>query len=233
MSPLPDELQEQWQRFLSLERSGQRRPALALLHAFILALLRLEPSLWHTWAAQVTSEALQPGTRLPIRVPLFQQVLLPALSERILTRHAGAARQLARLIAMVGPPREWPPAFPPALRSERGLLEEALRLDPDDQPARSQLIQNLARFVTSSLHELPSGVLYERNGATLAQCQILLEELDRLEQLMRQDSDTTLDHSLIAEARFHYEAYGEYLRSGIPGQTYQRFLAAGASPLDD
>lgn len=228
MSALPDEWQEQWGRYLELEWFGQRKLALTLLHTFIPGLLRLESSQRDDWAVKVVGEALQAGSHLPIRFPLFQKVVLPAFSSRVVAQEAGAAQQLAALVAMVGPPQEWPANVPPGLQSTRGLLEEALRLDPDDLPARTQLIQELARFVASTLHELPSGVLYESDGATLAQCQLLLEELDYLERLAEQRPGIRVDQSMVTSARLHYQAYGEYLQTGTPDETYQHFLTARA-----
>jgi len=224
MTSLPDTLAQRWTRYLNLERAGQRRQALAVLSSFILDLLALDSRIWYEWASEFTAQVLTPGSRLPLRTPFVQQVLMPALATGVQQKHPERARQLAEIVERIGGSALWPMSLAPELHSVTALLEEALRQDPKDIQARTLLIHRQARFIAYTLHELPSGVLYDVDGATAEQCLVLLSELQTFEDLIRTSSTPGLHAELIKEARFHYQAYAEYLHGNTPGGSYQHFL---------
>jgi hypothetical protein len=75
------------------------------------------------------------------------------------------------------------------------------------------------------LHELPNGVLYGRDGATIEQCHELIEELSDYERLARELGSEDPDTELIAEARFHIPAYSQYLSERGHYTTYEQYLS--------
>ena len=60
-----------------------------------------------------------------------------------------------------------------------------------------------------TLHELPTGVLYGANGATIEECDELIEEIKKYEiQCNKLQLD---ENELIEECKFYYQAYKAYL----------------------
>jgi hypothetical protein len=80
--------------------------------------------------------------------------------------------------------------LPDNLRTERGLLREALRVDPSDVKARRGLIENEARYLQYTIHELPAGVLYGHNSASIEECSELLSQLAEFCEPRRRPGDS-------------------------------------------
>ena len=104
------------------------------------------------------------------------------------------------------------------------MLAEAVRLDPSDDIARGRLIDRQASYLEYTLHELPVGVLYGADGASLNECEDLLALLGEFKAhvvAMREEASYS---ELIRECEFHYNAYAAYLRGGPPYEGYERYL---------
>jgi len=221
MSPDIDTL---WQGYLAAETDRIRPVLMAALDHFIDALLRQPESEWHAWARQTAAVVSDQATDIPIRMPLFQKVLLPALTRGVLTKAPGCARWLATHESLLQ--HSDVSALPEHLRTGHGLLLEAVRVDPSDTIARTRLVQREASHLEYTLHELPAGVLYGSDGATPEQCDELAESLVEFRDHVRLLSLQERYGDLLAECEFHYRAYGEYLRAGRPNDSYEAFLAA-------
>ena len=76
-----------------------------------------------------------------------------------------------------------------------------------------------------ALHELPAGVLYGHDGATIEQCDELLVELSDYERLAMEFGAEEEDRELIAQSRFHIPAYRRYLLEGGRDANYETFLS--------
>ncbi|MCW1921830.1 hypothetical protein OKA05_04655 [Luteolibacter arcticus] len=79
-----------------------------------------------------------------------------------------------------------------------------------------------------ALHELPLGVLYGHDGATIEECGELLEELEGYERLADQVGHEG-DRDLISKARFHIPAYRQYLEEHDRYTTYAQYLSLHSS----
>ena len=104
-------------------------------------------------------------------------------------------------------------------------MREALAVDPDDARARSMLIKALRWRLEYSLHELPAGVLYEQDAATIEQCRDLQNELDEFENLAAVHGVFAEHKDLIAACRYHYETYPAYLAKSSEFRSYEHYLA--------
>ena len=221
---LPEPLLSLWNQYLHEERSGVRRTALTRLDAFIAALLQEPSTVWTEWARALAAASADDSLDVPVRMPLFRQVFLPALTAGVRHGEPGAARTLACFghLLVHGLPTD----LPPALEARAGLLREAVRVDPGDVRALNLLVEDEARYFTFTLHELPSGVLYGMNGATCEQCAELLCAVDAFDELTRRIPGGARYGALIRECRFHYAHYAQYLNQRSAGSTYAAFLAA-------
>ncbi len=77
------------------------------------------------------------------------------------------------------------------------------------------------------LHELPSGVLYGQDGATVEQCDELIKELSDYERLTEEIGSEEVDRELLALGRFHIPAYQRYLIEHKRHTTYEQYLSDG------
>ena len=101
--------------------------------------------------------------------------------------------------------------LPPHLRTEYGLILEAISRDASDQRSKRRLRAILRDRFEYSLHELPSGVLYGQNGATAEQCSEMISELTEYENLCAEIGTDDEDRDVIEEASYYIPAYRDYL----------------------
>ena len=219
---LPPDIEVTWQRYLKEERNGVRTEALRLLNRFIGALLSQAPSLRHSWTMHIAATIVDERIDLPVRFPLFRRVLRPILVEGVNQHEPGCARWLAAFDSMLY--HSLPTGLPPELESRTGLLREAIRLDPCDKQALEQLVASEASYLSYTLHELHTGVLYGHNSATSEQCEKLLNGLSEFETHLHQSGQIGRYPELVNECRFHYQAYRQYLMINRRETSYERYL---------
>jgi hypothetical protein len=226
---MAEALEELWQTYIDAERKGIRADALRALAAAVDALLELPRDERHSWVLRVASDFAGDNCGFPLRTPLFRKVILPELAAGTLAGEPSCARLLAhfdQFLLRVGPGEC---ALPEALCSRRGLLAEALRLEPSDSRARAALVEWDARYLVYTLHELPSGVLYGHDGASVDQCEELLQLLEEFKDhvsVLGRDDDFK---ALIADCAFHYQMYRQYLLVRPAATRYEQFLLASRS----
>ncbi len=214
-----------WARYAKAEEDRLRPMAMFLLKSVILAAQSLPEAARWAWARRIASDAVDGDLRTPVRFPLFREVLLPALVGGIRSGEPGCARWLAGFARFLCQSRECAEELPPGQRTEIGLLRYALRTSPDDALARSRLIDAMRRQLDHSLHELPAGVLYGSNGATVEECVLLQSDLEEFEALVAAHG-ALADHSeRIAECRLHYWAYEAYRARIGEFESYADYLS--------
>jgi hypothetical protein len=225
--PLRKPLQEQWSEYRRLEGRPFRQEALTVLLSFIESLLRSPEDIWRPWALSVAAEVVDRGG-YPVRSPLFERVLFPALLAGIERREPNCARWLAGMAQHLYRCPACMQRLGPSLASEEALFRRALADDPADARARRGLIKAMATQFCYSLHELPSGVLFGADGATPAQCGELRADLAEFETLVAAEGCAEEHADLIEKSRFHFTAYEQYL-TGLPrARSYADFLAQSA-----
>lgn len=221
---LDSRLENLWDSYLAAERDGIRAVMMPALERFLDALLESPPEIWKPWARKIAADISDRAVETPMRFPLFQRVVLPALAEGVLRQEPGCARWLASFESLLLNSTE--PLLPPELRTSVALLAEAVRLDPSDDIARRRLIDRHASYLEYTLHEVPLGVLYGSDGASLNECEELLALLDEFKAHVAVMREETRYSELIRECEFHYNAYAAYLRRGPPYEGYKRYLDA-------
>jgi hypothetical protein len=224
---LGTEFEMLWKEYLRAEQVRVRPEMMSALDRFIDRLLQLPPAQWHPWAKEIAADVSDRGAETPVRFPLFRRVLLPALVDGVLRGEPGCARWLASFESLL---LHTPEArLPSKLQTAAGLLAEAVRIDPTDQLARKRLVERLASYLEYTLHELPSGVLFGMNGATIEQCAELQSCVADFRAHVAALGEENRHADLIHECAFHYAAYADYLRaSPVPGG-YEGFLSGRAT----
>jgi hypothetical protein len=219
--PLSPESERRWSAYLAAERDRVRTVAMPALDAFLDALLEEPPVVWKGWAKSLAKQVADEGADWPVRFPLFRRALLPALVEGIAAREPGPARWLASFEQLLF---HAPGELAAELRSSRALLREALRVDPHDHRARQKLVESVADDLDYTLHELPAGVLWGRDGATPEQCVELQGLLADFREHTDEIGETARYAELIKDCDLHFRRYREYLLAGRPGTSYEAFL---------
>jgi hypothetical protein len=155
---------------------------------------------------------------------LFERVLFPALAEALDARVPGSARWLAGLSQHLHRCRACMERLGHDRSSEWALLRAAAAQDPADGLSRRQLVRLIADHLRYTLHELPAGVLYGVDGATVDQCDELLAELEEFRELLAADGRPGEYAQLKSACDHHFRAYKRYLLERPAHESYARFL---------
>jgi hypothetical protein len=217
----PDAL-KLWQFYLDAEKDRIQAVTVLALERFIDALLGEDQQLWQTWAQDLAIQISNKKSEVPVRLPLFRRVILPALVEGISRGTPHCARALAEFQSLLLKTQDV--RLPEHLRTRESLLQEALRQDSTDQLARERLIKLLESKLEYAIHELPDGILFEREFASLDGCNKLLELLEHfkthVEILKRQEEFS----SLITNCELHFRSYRDYLLHGRLEGYYEQYF---------
>ena len=221
---LPSKPANRWIEYNDAESRGTRAQKLGSLERLINALLDLPQPVWMEWAIDFCLQLEQKNLNLPIRSPLFERVLFPSLQQAMHSRAPGSFRLLAVLFSKLHNSKTCLNGIPEELRSPEMLLREELRWHPDDMKAGLQLVDLLASYASHTLHELPTGVLYGMDGASILQCDELISFIDDFRETAIRFGVLDTYKELIADGTFHYNAYRTYLQSGDYSAGYSGFL---------
>jgi hypothetical protein len=74
-------IEELWAEYMRAERDRIRAVMMPALDRFIAGLLRLPGEGWREWAKDIAASVADRAADIPVRLPLFRRVLLPALAE--------------------------------------------------------------------------------------------------------------------------------------------------------
>lgn len=214
-----------WNSYLAAENRGLRSERNASLDQFLDSFAELAPTVQREWALHFAASVIDDGDSTPVRMPLFRRVLLPHLQSAITDREVGSARRLAGFAQHIYRCTDLGPQLDNGSLTEHGLLLTALEHDPNDDSARRRLLDLLTSRLQYTLHELPSGVLYGHDGASIDECADLLAELDEF-VIHAQLLGVADDHAdLIADCRFHYNSYAQYLSDRNGAACYADYLS--------
>lgn len=218
-----------WNDYLAAERVRVRQESLAALERFTDAALKHSIEVWQPWALDLARRVVDDHEDIPVRLPLFRLMLFPALRDGLAKSIPGSARWLAGFGQLLYKSPSCRDQLPENQRSEHGLLLRAVQDDPGDTRAKNRLRLLMRSRFDYVLHELPCGVLYGNDGATIEQCDELMEELGDYEQLLEELGSEDTDRYLIAEARFHIPAYKHYLSERQHYTSYEDYLSTSGN----
>lgn len=213
-----------WEAYLQSEKEHVRETMISSLNHFVERFGGQPDSDRRNWAFNLARAVVDDKKDIPVRFPLFRRVLLPALIDGILGKQPGCARWLAEFESLLFHSAAEAERLPESLKSRVGLLEEALRIDPCDERARNKWIDCRSSYLDYTIHELPTGVLYGSDGATISQCDELIELLKEFRKEIDTAGRSKEFEELVEECDFHYDRYRAYLELGRPNGSYEEFL---------
>lgn len=126
--------------YLQAERKHVRKEMKQSLDTFIGKLLAVDESTRNSWALQFARDVSDHGRDVPVRMPLFERILFPALRDGVIAKISGCARWLACFNLLLCQSQSCQNELPEMQRNESGLLLEALRVDPNDTQSRRRLV---------------------------------------------------------------------------------------------
>lgn len=214
-----------WDAYLETENRGLRSERNDALDRFLDSFANLPLDAQHNWSLSLASKIVDNGESTPVRMPLFRRAILPALENAIATRTAGAARWLAGFAQHIYKCGDLRPRLLDGSLTEHSLLLTAIEHDPNDTTARRRLLDLLARHLTYTLHELPTGVLYGHDGASVDQCRKLLGELGDFNHHAEILGVADEYSDLVAQCHFHYNTYADYLTDRRAASCYADYLS--------
>ena len=152
------------------------------------------------------------GAALPLREPLFAGIIGPYLVTAYQKGETDAGRWLAyfHLHFLNMPPSRKLIDLVDSL-SPIALLTDAFRGDPDDARTLDQLIQLLDGHFSYAVHELPSGVLYGANGATVEECREWEADLALFREVVQKRDVAEKYEAATRYWGFHFYGYADYL----------------------
>ncbi|MFL5742597.1 MAG: hypothetical protein ACJ75B_20405 [Flavisolibacter sp.] len=141
-----------------------------------------------------------------IRHPFFLYVIYPVLVKGIEGDDIQAIKQLITLFDYYGNFQN--------LTSDNkyttwALLTKGLQLSPLDKDLLGIYERLQENYFDYTLHELPTGILYSADGATIEQCDELLNDLSDYEDVCKK---LNVDRQeLIKNCKLYYNSYKSYL----------------------
>ena len=143
---------------------------------------------------------------ITIRQPLYKNLIYPILSDQVEQNDVNAIKGLIRLdqhlVSYQGYTKD-------TKYSSWTLLEKGLSISPYDRELLEFSEKTTRNYLSYTLHELPTGVLYGTNGASIEECEELINEVEKYEIVCNKlDRD---EKELIQECKYYYQAYKDYL----------------------
>lgn len=213
-----------WDSYERAETRGVRSETLDALTRFIRAVTSRPLSEWEDWAADIAYRVIDRDEDIPIRTPLFRAIVFPALLRGHQDGRPNYARWLAGFAQTLYKSPDCLSMLPPNERTEVALLRAAVSRDPNDEKSINQLLVLRASYLRYTLHELPAGVLYGHDSATVDQCLELESELQEFVTLAKNCNQYDNYKPLVQECRLHYRSYRRYLEHLNHFSTYQEYL---------
>ena len=223
---LPPIQAELWELYCASEKDRIRAVSTACLNRFLESLETLPMDAWREWAYDVCRRRVDCGDSFPVRMPLFEKALAPALLFGLQEKHPGCARWIAGLGMFLSHRPSIAKQLETYGRSGADFLELALQHDPSDLLAKRRLIYQLESYLEYALHELPSGVLGGNGGATPEECEEYLTDLSRLRGLLPLEGVNDNFSELIQQGEFHFRRYQDYLAQRDHFTDYPHYLAS-------
>ena len=143
---------------------------------------------------------------ITVRQAFFNEVIHPILSRQIEEEKLEAIKLMIKLeqhlIAYQGITKNYH-------YTAAELINKGLQFAPDDKELLQMYEVKTANYLNYSIHEVPIGIIYGNNGATIEQCDELLELVNEYEQVCKK---LGLDRKeLIDDCKYFYSLYKEYL----------------------
>ena len=154
-----------------------------------------------------------------IRQPFFEKIVYPILSVEVLQDNIQAIKSLIKLEQKLIQLQNKTKDFE---LSKLQLFLRGLQIKPDDNELLNMYEIYLRDYLSYTIHEIPSGVLFDINGASESECDELIELLKEYKKICKKLHLNRI--LLINECDFHFQNYKAYLLSRSEFADYSDFL---------
>ena len=170
---------ELYEQFISLKEMGRRAEAKVVLDEFIASFQSFgEKAVW------VRAFLERQEFEDKIRHEIYEQLVFPVLLEGYSRKDVWSVFNLAKTSQNLYAAKSLHAVV--EFRSEFQFLIEAYELEPTEQ-VRKYLLDRQIRGFHYSQHEWPAGILYGSNGASLDECDEILQEVTAARILDREN----------------------------------------------
>ena len=166
---------EHYHRFLCFQDAGQKKQATKPLRHFIASFEDSKDIEKWVWA-NLNQLATNTNAHSRIRHEIFCELVYPTLKAGYGADDFTSTLWLAKLSQNLYQAPNIHQEL--AWVSEMALLYQCHALKPTDNEASRLLLKGIVKFLQYSEHEWPSGILYGKDGATLAQCEEIAAEVE-------------------------------------------------------
>lgn len=150
--------------FVAATRAGRKSATATALHVFLKSFSTFDEK--RAWVVDFL-KTYQPQDK--IRHELYEQLIFPVLLQSYRNLEIWGIRWLAATSQNLYRSKElWAQID---FVTEHSLLKQWSSLEPENELARTALLEKLIDGFESSEHEWPAGILYGMNGANPDQCQ--------------------------------------------------------------
>jgi hypothetical protein len=147
------------------------------------------------------------SSQATIRMPLFAQLVYPVLEREIASDNLRAIRVLLQFTTLLNNYNIMQKLYDGY--SAKSLIKRYLQYDPDNHEILMKKEALLSNDLYFAVHELPHGVLYGMDGATLDGCK---ELIDLLEEYKSTCQKLQIDRNAdICYYEMHFQGYLDYL----------------------
>ena len=167
--------------------------------------------------SNATNHLIDKGVK--IRQPFFSKLIYPVSSNQVDLDNIDAIKLMLKLLNMLLGLQELTNSHK---YSYSHLIEKGLSLQPNDKELLENRELTLRNYINYSIHEIPIGVLYDNNGASIENCDELMNTLKEYDIICRK---LKVDNSeLTNEAEFYYKAYKNYLQVNKQYNNFEHYL---------
>ena len=221
-----------WDEYVRLEREGVRREAISVLAQLVSRLEAYSLPERVAFVEALVGAAREPSaSSLPIRQPLFGRIVFPVLIDRYDRNEIGSARALLHFVHQIhGCLRR--DAIGDRELYQVALLDRALVQEPGARDLQRRWLDVTREWLDYAIHEVPAGVLHGPNGATVADCEEMLEHVDTFESRADSVGIIDQDRESIARWRYYFGGYRKYLLEHGRYGSFARFLEDHPPPLE-
>lgn len=216
-------LEQLWEEYCKAEDDRIRSVFLEKLNDFLAAIDSMSMADKEELVFSLSKKIIDEKDSFPVRMPLFEKLILPTLYDGFKNKNKHCARWLAGYKIHLYKSQVAKEKYSD-IPNPMFLLGEALQQDPDDILARETIINELAYQLEYAIHEIPSGVLFGTNGANIEQCKILQKDLEEFAQHLEFTNLKEEYADLINECKMHFEGYQNYLMNIKKYDSYEKYL---------
>lgn len=215
-----------WDEYVNLEFDRVRSAAMQALNLLVDRISKYSLSERTSFVLALTKHVVVHSTELlPVRHPLFAEIVLPILLNNYDRKEPGSAQGLLAFYSVLHGGRLCETMIGARNLSELALLDRAIQEEPNNDKLKVMWLTAQEYWLSFATHEVPSGVLYENETATVAQCLELMRDVDQYEAYAKQIGAFETQHHKIEEWKYYISKYRDFLECSNRSINFKDYLS--------